>query len=64
MGRNQFINRDGFRGRNVRLKSLNSLETETEKLRLIKTYPAEGLRREPYYEYLTLEPVPPDVAGR
>jgi len=29
--------------------------------RLVKTYPAEGLRREPHYVYLDLNPAPPEI---
>ena len=33
---------------------------EAERLRLVKTYPAEGLRREPAYEYFDVNPPSPD----
>lgn len=32
---------------------------DSEKLRIVKTYPAEGLRRKPAYVYLDVDPAPP-----
>ena len=34
---------------------------DVEHLRLVKTYPTEGLRREPEYVYFNVDPPPPDV---
>lgn len=31
---------------------------DAENLRIVKTYPAEGLRSEPHYEYIQLDPAP------
>lgn len=37
---------------------VDGMTYDAENLRIVKTYPAEGLRREPQYEYLQLDPAP------
>lgn len=37
---------------------VDGMTYDAENLRIVKTYPAEGLRREPHYEYLQLAPPP------
>lgn len=40
---------------------VDGMTYDAENLRLVKTYPAEGLRREPHYVYLEVDPAPPNV---
>ena len=42
---------------------VDGLSYDAERRRLVQTYPAEGLRREPHYLYLDLDPVPEDAVG-
>lgn len=37
---------------------VDGMTYDAENLRIVMTYPAEGLRREPQYEYLQLDPAP------
>ena len=36
---------------------------DAENRRLVRTYPAEGLRREPHYVYLDLDPALENAVG-
>jgi hypothetical protein len=42
---------------------VDGMSYDAESRRLVRTYPAEGLRREPHYVYLDLDPVPEDAVG-
>ncbi len=42
---------------------VDGMSYDAENLRLVKTYPAGGLRREPHYVYLDLDPAPVNAAG-
>jgi len=42
---------------------VDGITYDAEHLRLVKTYPAEGLRREPQYEYFNVDPPSPDADG-
>lgn len=43
---------------------VDGMTYDEERLRLVKTYPAEGLRREPHYVYLKLDPPSADEENR
>lgn len=40
---------------------VDGITYDVENRRLVKTYPAEGLRREPHYVYLEVDPAPPNL---
>jgi hypothetical protein len=42
---------------------VDGMSYDAESRRLVRTYPAEGLRREPHYLYLDLDPVTEDAVG-
>lgn len=42
---------------------VDGMSYDAENRRLVKTYPAEGLRREPHYVYLDLDPAPENAVG-
>jgi hypothetical protein len=42
---------------------VDGLTYDAENLRLVRTYPAEGLRREAQYFYFKVNPAPPDEAA-
>lgn len=42
---------------------VDGMSYDAENRRLVKTYPAEGLRREPHYVYLDLDPAPENAFG-
>lgn len=42
---------------------VDGMSYDAENRRLVKTYPAEGLRREPHYVYLELDPAPENAGG-
>lgn len=43
---------------------VDGISYDAEKRRLVKTYPVEGLRREPHYVYLDVEPAPDEPPTR
>jgi hypothetical protein len=42
---------------------VDGMSYDAENRRLVKTYPAEGLRREPHYVYFDLDPAPENAVG-
>lgn len=42
---------------------VDGMSYDAENRRLVKAYPAEGLRREPHYVYLDLDPAPENALG-
>ena len=42
---------------------VDGMSYDAENRRLVRTYPAEGLRREPHYVYLDLDPAPENAVG-
>lgn len=50
----------GYNSRIAEACLVDGMTYDVENLRLVRTYPAEGLRREPSYVYLDLDPAPPE----
>ena len=58
--RKNFVWLHGYNPRVAEACLVDSMTFDSENRRLVRTSPAEGLRREPSYIYLELDPVPPE----
>ena len=61
--RRNFLWLHGYNPRVAEACLVDGMTFDEEHRRLVRTYPADGLRREPRYIYFDLDPVPQDVEG-
>lgn len=54
----------GYNPRVAEASLVDGMTYDAESLRLVRTSPAEGLRRDPSYVYFELDPAPPELERR
>jgi len=62
--RNNFVWLHGYNPRVAEASLVDGMTYDAESLRLVRTSPAEGLRREPSYVYFELDPALPELERR